>query len=302
MNGVTSGQGSNWGRWGDQDERGALNLQTAETVLAALTICQTGKLYRLGTPIQHEGMPAPAGVSRPEALRLTLRNQVDEASLAVLGAPGGIGAVEDVISFPSHAGTHVDALCHIYADGTIYNGFSREEATTLGGAARCGIEKAGPLITRGVLLDVAAALGVRALEPEYTIIPIDIEAALDRQGLELRRGDAVLIRTGWLEDFLASEGEATAPQPGIGLEAARLIADADVMAIGADNSGIERIPGSDEFIAVHRELLIGRGVYMIEHLRLEALAEDECNEFLFGACPLPVVGAAGSPVDPFAIG
>ena len=292
----------NWGRWGDDDEAGARNLLSPDVVLAALGSCRTGRLYALGSPIQRHGIPKVA--YRPDPMRLTLLNQTDEKALEAFGATGGIGAVEDVVAFGSHTVTHIDALSHIYADGRIYNGFSIDETTALDGAGRCGIEKSGPMATRGVLADVAKAKGVACLDPGYVVTGGDLEAALD--GVEPRAGDAVLVRTGWFEAFLAAErsGEELAPeQPGLGLEAAQLLADADVAIVGADNTAVEAMPfDNGDFCTVHIELLVRRGIYMIEHLRLDELSRDGCREFLFAVSPLPVVGATASPVNPFAIG
>ncbi|MFL5843494.1 MAG: cyclase family protein [Solirubrobacteraceae bacterium] len=292
----------NWGRWGADDEAGAANLLTADTVLEALRGCRSGRVYALGSPIQRHGIPSVP--YRPDPMRLTLINQTDEKALEAFGATGGIGSVEDVLSFGSHAVTHIDALSHIYAEDRIYNGFSKDEATTLGGAARCGIEKAGPMVTRGLLVDVAGHKGVPCLDPGQVVTAADLEEAMTAQGIAPRQGDAVLVRTGWFEAFLADEAGDLAPeQPGLGLEAARLLAAADVALVGADNTAVEAMPfDNGDFVTVHIELLVRRGIHLIEHLRLEELARDGCHEFLFAVAPLPLVGATASPVNPIAIG
>jgi kynurenine formamidase len=291
----------NWGRWGDQDEHGALNLLTPAMRLDALKVPRTGTLYRLGSAITREGLPSAPYRSAPQ--RLTLINDRDEPMLEVFGARGGVGSIEDVVQFGSHTGTHMDALSHIYADGAIYNGFAHTEQTTWGGAARCGIEKAGPIVTRGVLVDVAGHQSVPALAPGHVISLDEFLAAADAQGVVVQQGDAVLIRTGWYEQFRDRGGDVASEQPGIGVEVARFLGAADVTVVGADNTAVEAMPfDEDAFVPVHIELLVRRGIHMIEHLRLESLAADSCSTFLFGAAPLPVVGATASPVDPFAIG
>jgi kynurenine formamidase len=291
----------NWGRWGTDDEQGAANLLTPEVRLAALQVPRSGKLYRLGSPITREGLPTVPYRTAPQ--RLTLINDRDEPMLEAFGAPGGIGSVEDVVQFGSHTGTHMDALSHIYADGTIYNGFANTEQTTWGGAARCGIEKAGPLLTRGVLVDVAGHQGVPSLAPGHVISVAEFDAAAQAQGVTLQPGDAVLVRTGWYEAFRNHDGDVAPEQPGIGLQLAQHLGRADVAVVGADNTAVEAMPfDAGGFVPVHIELLVRRGVYLIEHLRLEDLAADGCHTFLFAVAPLPVVGATASPVDPFAIG
>ncbi len=290
----------NWGRWGPEDERGAANLLTPEVLLAALGSAREGKLYELGLKIRRDGIPNVPYRSAPQ--RLTLINQSDEAMLAAFGASGGVGCIEDVLMCGSHSVTHLDALSHVYADGRIYNGFGSEEATTHAGAGRCGIEKAGPIVTRGILADVAGEQGVACLEPGQVIGLDEFEAALDAGGLEPRPGDAVLFRTGWLESFFANDGEVAEMQPGIGLDVARALAAADVTLVGADNTAVEAMPfDNDEFVTVHIELLVRRGIYLLEHLRLDRLAADGRREFLFAVAPLPFVGATASPVNPFAI-
>src|SRR5690349_13364768 len=180
----------NWGRWGDDDEAGALNVLTPEIALEALKACRTGKVYALGSPIQRDGIPKVA--YRPDPFRLTLLSQTDARAMAAYGAKEGQGSVEDVLSFGSHAVTHMDALSHIFSDNQIYNGFSVDESSSLGGASRCGIEKAGPIVTRGILVDVAGHKGVPCLDPGYVITAEDLEGAMAAQGIAPRAGDAVL--------------------------------------------------------------------------------------------------------------
>ncbi|UGS34804.1 cyclase family protein [Capillimicrobium parvum] len=294
-------QGTNWGRWGADDERGALNHLDGETVLAGTRACRAGKVYPLGLPIGRTGVPSVE--YRGPAQRLTLINHTDEEMLEAFGGGGGVGSHEDMLIMGSHTATHMDALAHVYHGATMYNGFPFDGMSSFGGARHCGIDKAGPVATRGVLVDVAAAQGVDCLEPGHVISGEELRAALDAQGTEPRRGDAVLIRTGWLERFYATGQQMSFEQPGLGLEAARLLADADVTIVGADNTAVEAMPfDGGEFMVVHVELLSRRGIYLVEHLDLAQLARDACREFLFVACPLPVTGATASPVNPVAIG
>lgn len=294
----TPARGESWGRWGADDERGALNLLTPERVQGALRAAREGRVLALGLPIQRHG---PHLDYRGAPLRLTLLNHSDEAMLAAYGADRGTGSNEDVLVLPSHTGTHMDALAHVYADGAIYNGFPHDGMAAYGGAARCGIEHVGPVVARGVLIDVARHLGVDALAPGHVIARAELEGAIAAQGVELRPGDAVLVRTGWVERFLAS-GEMTLEQPGLGLEAALALAEADVALVGADNSAVEAMPfDGGEFMTVHVALLVRRGIYLVEHLKLDELAATGAREFLFAVSPLPVVGATASPVSPFAI-
>jgi kynurenine formamidase len=290
---------SNWGRWGDDDERGALNLLTSERVLESLSTPRTGKVYSLSMPIERSG---PHLDYRGAPQRLTLTNHSDE-SMFVEGFGGqvGVGANEDIVMMGTHTATHMDALSHVYADGAIYNGHPHDGMSSYAGAAQCGIEKVESIVARGVLIDVAAARGVDRLDFGYAITAEDLQAALDRQGVVLRLGDAVLVRTGWLEEF-ARTAEMRLDQPGLSLEAARFLAAADCAVVGADNTSVEVQPWSEgQFLGGHRELLVQRGIHLIEHVVLEELAADECYEFLLVVAPLRIVGGSGSPVNPIAI-
>lgn len=294
-------EGTNWGRWGDDDERGALNHLDADTVLAATRACRTGRIYPLGLPIARAG--APSVEYRGPAQRLTLINHTDTEMLEAFGGGGDVGVHEDMLVMGSHTATHMDALAHVYDGATMYNGFPFDGMSSFSGARRCGIDKAGPVVTRGVLVDVAAHRGVESLPPGDVIGADELGVVLEAQGTELRRGDAVLIRTGWLEQFYAGGQEMSFEQPGIGIEAARLLAQADVTIVGADNTAVEAMPfDGGVFMVVHVELLSRRGIYLVEHLDLAQLARDACLEFLFVTCPLSITGATASPVNPVAIG
>ena len=293
---------TNWGRWGDDDERGALNLLTPDVVLAATKVCKTGKVYHLGLPVQREGMPVFDYRGAPQ--RLTLMNQADPGQFEAYGAPPDLGANEDVLVLASHSITHMDALCHVYAGGSLYNGFPADSFRTNAGAPYCGIEKVKGIAGRAVLLDLPRHAGVDWLEPGQLVTADDLAACAAAQGVEIRRGDILLVRTGYLDFFFSLKG-APAPfeQPGIGLDAAEFVHDHDVAAIGCDNSAVEVIPfDRNEFLAVHVRLLVQLGVPFLEHLNLADLAADGVHESLFVVGPLLVTGGTGSPVNPIAIG
>lgn len=291
----------NWGRWGAEDERGALNLLSPESTLAAMRVSRTGKVYTLGLPVQQAGIPLVDYRGTPQ--RLTLLNHLDEHMYEPYGGTPGVGCLEDVLTLASHTSTHMDALCHVYENGKTYNGFGKEAMETYAGATRCGIEKAGPIVTRGVLIDVARYKEVDWLEAGYVITREDLENTLKAQGSQLRQGDAALIRTGWVDWFYANGEEMSLVQPGIGLEAAAFLASQDVVAVCSDNTAVEAQPfDGGKFLGSHVELLVRHGIYMVEHLNLSELSEDGCNEFLFMVSPLRVTGASASPVNPIAIG
>ncbi len=291
----------NWGRWGADDERGALNLLTPEVVLAASKVCKTGKVYNLGLPVARAGTPVFDYRGAPQ--RLTLTSQTDHEMVAAYGAPPGLGANEDVLIVPAHNGTHIDALCHVYSEDKVYNGFP-EEFASHGGAPKCGIEKTGGFAGRAVLLDLAGHQGVPCIEPGTNITADDLEACRAAQGVEIGTGDIVLFRTGWLDLFagLAPGEDPPFAQPGLGLSCVDYLRERDVCAVGADNAAIEVIPFDGMFLSVHVELLVKLGLSLLEHLVLTPMADDKCYEALLIAAPLLVTGGTGSPINPIAIG
>jgi len=258
---------------------------------------RTGRVYPLGLPVQRSGMPHVAHWPTPQ--RLSLTSDSDAGMFAAFGAAPGTGSHEDVVVLPTHEATHMDALGHVYDGEALYNGFPHDAASTYDGLQHCGIEKAGPIVARGVLLDVVGALG--ELAPGYVITPADLTACLERQQVSLSPGSVALVRTGWLERFDPAAG-LTYEQPGLGVDAARFLGDHDVIAVGADNTAVEAMPfDGGGFMPVHVELLVRRGIYLLEHLVLEPLARDCVHEFLLVCAPLPITGASGSPVCPVAI-
>jgi kynurenine formamidase len=294
-------QVTNWGRWGDDDERGALNLLTPDRVRAAVAAVTTGKVYSLGIPIQATGVPLMDYRGTP--MRLTLMNESDDGHFAVYGAADGTGAHEDILVFASHTTSHMDALCHVYEEHHHYNGVAASEMKTNTGAGRLGIEKVGGFAARGVLLDLPKLQGPQWLTPGAMITARDLEAAQSAQGISVEAGDVVLLRTGYLDFWFANAPDVPFEQPGIGLEAAAWLADRDVVAVGSDNAAVEVIPfDTNDFLAVHKELLVRRGIYMLEFLNLAELAADECYTGLLTVAPLKVTGATGSPINPVFVG
>ena len=199
-------------------------------------------------------------------------------------------------------GTHLDALGHVTAgeDGHGYGDFKEGEHVGDKGVLAHDVTEVPPIIARGVLLDVAAAVGVGKLAPGYAIGADVLEKARQRTGVTLRPGDAVLVRTGHLRDWPKYE---FGPEPGLGLDAAMMLAEHSPMVIGADNSAVEVLPSAiaGRVQPVHVELIIERGIYLVEWLGLEQLAASGASEFLFICLPLKISGATGSLLRPVAV-
>jgi len=291
-------EATNWGRWGEDDERGALNLLTPDVVKAAAASIRTGRVYPLGIPIQAEGVPLMDYRGKP--MRLTLQDSTDVGIYDQYGCKPGTGAHEDVVVFASHTTSHMDALIHVYENERHYNGVPSGAMRAQSGATKLGIEKVGGFAARAVLLDMPRYFGDPAwVEPGRNITGDDLAGAAAAQGVDIRAGDVVLIRTGYLQMWYEKRDDAGFAQPGIGFDAADWLAARDVAAVGSDNAAVEVIPfDEDDFLGVHKILLVRRGIYMIEFLDLSQPAGDEAWEGLLAVAPLKVTGATGSPVNP----
>jgi kynurenine formamidase len=301
----TSDRRGNWGRWGDDDERGSLNLLTPDVITAAAASITTGRVYSLGIPIQGQGVPLMDYRGTP--MRLTLQDSTDDGIYAGYGCHTGTGAHEDVLVMASHTTSHMDALVHVYGEYKHYNGVGHDEMHALGGAQRLGIDKVGGFAARAVLLDMVAYFGDEThVTLGRNITAADLQGAAEKEGVEVRAGDVVLIRTGYLQQWWANNAAGT-PQPfeqaGIGADAARWLASMDVVAVGCDNAAVEVIPFDDnDFLNIHKILMVDHGIYLLEFLNLAEPAADGTYEGLLAVAPLKVTGATGSPVNPIFVG
>lgn len=284
-----------WGTWGDADERGALNRIGPAALRGAAQLVRQGKAISLAQQIS-SAMPVPK--SRPGIMHFMSRDGGDYA--AGRRRPGGFQVADDTVVMPLHSGTHVDALCHCWCDDTLYNGFSATEVKS-NGAAKLGVDKLGPIATRGVLLDFVALNGA-PLADGLAIGPEMTAAAIRRAGIALQPGDAVLLRTGWQERSQAGAPVDFDNEPGLDVGAGLLLAEAGVALVGADNFAVEVLPFPNGTVfPVHQRLIRDFGIALLEGLVLAPFAAENVSEFLFVAAPLPIRGATGSPVNPVAI-
>jgi len=299
---MTMGQSSrpnNWGRWGPDDEKGAPNLLVDRVIRAAASLIKRGIVYPLGLTLDRDRLPVSP--SRVPIVHLMSLDGGDFAAGVKL--PHDARAADDYIIMPTHSGTHIDALAHVWTGDELYNGHSANYVRSYG-ATRCGIDKMGPLVGRGVLLDVAAAKGVSVLDSGYEISAQDLDDCAQSQGVRVGEGDIVLIRTGWLTARVGNLELFHSNQPGIGLEAAHWLAARDVVAVGADNSSVEAMSWNGRRTTpnvVHQTLIREFGVPLIELMALDGPAQDGVHEFLLIVAPLPIKGGVGSPVNPVAI-
>lgn len=213
----------------------------------------------------------------------------------------GASASNDMFTMGTHVGTHIDALGHIAEHGCMFGGhMANVDADVRDGIPDLGIDKGLPIVGRGILLDVAGLLGVECLETRYEVSADDIEGCLARQGTTVREGDCVLIRTGWERHFGDARtyvGLSGAPGPGV--EAACKLAELGMTLTGSDTLAYERQPAPG--FPVHVELMVKRGIQIMECMALEALAAAKAYEFLFVALPIKIAGGTGAPIRPIAI-
>jgi kynurenine formamidase len=282
-----------WGRWGETDEIGAANFVDADKRRQAAGLVKEGRVLSLAQPLSPQ-TPVPG--HRAPMLHLMGRDGGDYAAGA--RKPGGFQFAEDTVVLALHSGTHIDALCHAWYDDRLYNGFQCTEVRSTSRAARCGIEKLPPIFTRGVLFDLVRLKG-GPLPNGYSIGLAELRAAA--KDVRLEKGDAVLIRTGWLEHH-AKPGVSFDQEPGIDIEAAEWLAKSDVCLVGSDNYGIEVLPfTAGKVFPVHQLLIRDYGISLLEGMVLKPLGEAQRSTFLFVAAALPIVGGTGSPLTPLAV-
>ena len=297
---------ANWGKWGPEDQLGALNTITPDVIRHAATLVRKGKVFSLSLPV---GMYQPAADRRVQKLMTETGQNA--------GTRGKPLWIQDWLSLPLHGPTHWDGLGHVFAGGSIYNGYDAEQNVTPAGALRNGIHHAANrVVTRGVLLNVARHRRVHRLAPGHIITPGDLEAAAFAQGVSFRRGDVILIRTGWIRTF-KEEGEAAflGDQPGIGWDVTQWLKEKEAAAVALDNvdgecrpcdpKATERVGYPDFDRPVHIELIRNQGMMIGELFQLDTLA-DACAaagvyEFLFVGSPLNIPNATAGPVNPLAI-
>ena len=214
--------------------------------------------------------------------------------------PGGGSSAADAIAMGTHVGTHIDALCHFSCLGSLYGGVPVEDQQSYtSGLSHLPVDQVAPIVQRGVLLDIANAVGVDVLPEDFVITPAELDAAAARQGIKVEAGDVVLLRTGW-SAYWNNPGRFINElrTPGPELEGARWLSERKVFAAGSDTAAFERVPSPR--MAVHVHLLVESGIHIIEALNLDQLAAERRYEFVFVAAPLRLRGATGSPIRPLA--
>lgn len=279
-------------KWGPEDQRGAANMMSPASVLAAMQLVKTGQVFELGEVLTTD--PQQSYINRGRVFNIYPKPAIPVPDKRV-------SHEELIITELGQVGTQLDGFAHQMYGESFYNCFQYKDIMTRNGFTKLGIENVGSLITRGVLIDIAAFKGVDILPQDYEITDTDLEQALQKQGVALQPGDTVLFYTGWGRHRGKDNRLYGSDNPGIGIAAGSFLVEQQVMTVGADNCCIEFRSAERDELAVHSMLLIQHGIYMIENMELQALAEAKVYEFAFVMQPLKLKGATGAAVAPIAI-
>ncbi|MEK6303559.1 MAG: cyclase family protein [Acidobacteriota bacterium] len=280
---------SNWGRWGKEDQLGAINLITPSKRKQAVLLVKEGVSVSLARDVEKE--------------RAT-DNTLPFGHVMSFAGPFSLDTYS--VNYHGYAHTHLDALCHMFYQGKMYNGFPQDEVTQKGAARLSILNLKQGIFTRGILMDMAKLKGVAYLEPETPIYPEDLEAWEKKAGIKVGSGDVIFIRTGrWARRAAVGPWNVGASAAGLHASCARWLKQRDVAIIGSDAasdvvpSGVEGVP-----LPIHQLVLVAMGVHIFDNCDLEALSEAAAKrnrwEFLLTASPLAVSGGTGSPLNPIA--
>ncbi|RMG40895.1 MAG: cyclase family protein [Planctomycetota bacterium] len=286
---------SNWGRWGKDDELGALNLITPQKRLAAARLVREGVTVSLAHPVVKE---TAIDASSPFRHRMLKTGR----------SPGPWAMDEYCVSYHGYVHTHMDALCHLFYKDRMYNGFRREDVTPQG-AGKLGIQNVRQgIFTRGLLVDIPRLRGVRFLEPGTAIYPEELTEWERTTGLKVRPGDVLLIRTGRWERrrLLGPWDPLKSGVAGLHASCGRWLRARDIAVLGTDGAA-DVLPSGVENVShpIHVLMLHAMGVHIFDNLDLRELsrkcAERKRWEFLITVAPLVVEGGTGSPFNPIAV-
>ncbi|MEJ5055580.1 cyclase family protein [Sphingobacterium sp. MYb382] len=282
--------------YGVDDEIGAANLLSPEIVVQAMKLVKQGKTLALAVPVDKH-LPA----FRHRSFNL-YNIQPGEQGGETLG-PNKFSFNDELVNAWTGVGTQLNGIGHIGIDNVYYNGNQAKDFVTVEGVRKLGVEKVPPIVTRAVVLDMTAYYkqDIVAGGTEFTVA--DIQAVLKKQGITLRKGDVVLFNTGWLALIGKDNKQFLEVEPGIGMEAAKWLADQQIVAFGGDTWASEVYPNpkSKEEFPINQYLLAKRGIYNLELIDTRPLVKQKIWEFLFVLGQPLYVGSTQVNVNPVAI-
>jgi kynurenine formamidase len=290
---------STWGRWGEGDERGALHHLTADRIAAGARLVRSGEAVTLSQPLTTE---ARVDVPQPADHHMTMLTNEDIGSGTVRFAKDYVG-----LDYHNPGHSHIDALCHVAYEGSIYGGRPSEAITSHGAQAGTIEVLKNGLVGRGVLLDIPRLRGVRWLEPGEHVFTEDLEAAERDQGVRVGAGDILLVRTGHARRLAEVEPwDTDTARSGLHPTTAHFLAERRVAALGSDGNN-DTAPSTTDGVGfpIHVLAINAIGIHLLDYLQFEDLV-PRCEEagrweFLFTAAPLRIVGGTGSPLNPVAV-
>jgi kynurenine formamidase len=290
---------SNWGRWSEHPQRGALNHLTPDRVAAAARLVRSGVTVTLSLPLNtEESLESP----KPADHHMTMLTDVDIGSGSVRFAKDYIG-----VDYHNEGHSHIDAFSHVAYDGLLYDGEPDTSVTSQGAdAGSIDILKDG-LVGRGVLLDVPRRRSVPWLEPGDHVFREDLEAAEREQDVRVGPGDILLVRTGHVRrQAELPPWDTTKHKVGLHPSAALFLSERSVAALGSDGNN-DTVPSTTEGVdfPMHVLAINAMGIHLLDYLQFEDLVE-RCEaaqrwEFLFVAAPLRIARGTGSPLNPIAV-
>ncbi|MBI4609843.1 MAG: cyclase family protein [Candidatus Rokubacteria bacterium] len=301
---------SNWGRWGREDEIGTANFVTADKIVEACRLVRKGRVLSLAIPLNPR---TPTDSSRPPMQHFARSVRL---KVADHGWGGDSEFADDWISMSPQTGTQWDGLTHAFREGKVYNGYDAGQALNpVIGARKCSIDRlATYFVTRGVLLDLVGYKGYAGeghLPGGKAVTAGDLEGCAQQQRVEIRRGDALMVRTGWVPLWYRAAPKERESYydvaPGLGMSTAEWLHRKEVACLGVDNVAVEVKPAEDgkSLNPLHPVLIRDLGLTIGELFWFEdltrACAAEGSWEFLFVAQPLRITGGIGSPINPLAI-
>lgn len=300
---------SNWGRWGPEDQIGTLNHVTPEDITAAAGLVRKGKAFGMGIPLDQDGPQSGLFGGRWNPIHTMLATGTD-AIAGRFDETNRIRYADDAINMPVQSATHWDSLGHVFYNDKMYNGYEAKQVDS-GGVHVLGIEHTrDKMVGRGVLLDVARHRKVDWLQDGEAISNSELDAVAAAQGVTIRKGDFVIIRTGQMERCLSEGnwgGYAGGDAPGVRFENCYWCQEKEIAAISSDTWGVEVRPNETDEVNQpwHWVVIPAMGLTMGEMFFVAELAEDCANdgvyEFLFSGPPLVISGGTGSMINPMAI-
>ena len=298
--GVVLAQDCKPSKWGSNDELGAANYITPQSVLAATKLVKMGQTHPLGIVVE-PGMPAfpPRSVS----LQIVSPGQQNGRDLTKdFGWPAVYN--DDLAQLWFGVGPQLDGLGHLGEKNLYYNCNHAFDFVTLTGLTKLGTDKVPPMVARGVLIDMAKHFKVASMAPGQAITPADIDAAMKAQGVQIRQGDVVLFHTGYTDAKLKSDPKTwVSTQPGLTNAAAVHLAKMNPMAVGADTWGLEAVPPApgDRLFYGHVTFLKEHGIYILETMNTGRLAKESVKEFMFVLGQARVKGTVQMIINPVAM-